>query len=121
MPRLIRLYLFSAACGIGLSVLFTALLLIFDIAHLRRLLLTAPGGGTALMMLMLFTAAPFSAVQFGIRIMALSEPGSGPPRGRRAGSPAHASRDSVSAICGASSPPCRADRGFPAKRRQKSR
>lgn len=72
MPRLVRLYLVSIACGIGLGLCFTALLILFDVAGLRHLLLASASGKIAIVMLVIFHSLLFSGVQFGIAIMRLA-------------------------------------------------
>lgn len=79
MPRLVRLYIISVLIGLVLSILFTALLLLLDVAGLRHLVLGSTAGWLAGLMLVIFNTIVFSGVQFGIRIMALGE--SKPPRG----------------------------------------
>lgn len=80
MPRLVRLYLHSIAAGLALAVMFTALLIGLDVAHLRHLVTHGGGAGVlAVIMLIAFNTIVFSGVQFGIAVMRLAE--SPPPRG----------------------------------------
>lgn len=83
MPRLVRLYVVSVLIGFALATLFTALLLVLDIAGLRHLVLGSPAGWLAAVMLVVFNSIVFSGVQFGIAVMRLAddEP---PSRGRAA-------------------------------------
>lgn len=83
MPRLVRLYLFSILVGIVLGLGFTALLLGFDVAGLRRLLTGSVGGWIGLAMLAFFHSVLFSGVQFGVAVMLMAEGRTRPPRGRR--------------------------------------
>ncbi|WP_134681348.1 hypothetical protein [Paracoccus ravus] len=82
MPGLIRLYLRSTVIGGVLAVVFVALLLGFDSAGLRHLLLGSGSGLVGLLLLTFFHALLFSGVQFGIRIMLMSEGDSRPRRGK---------------------------------------
>ena len=72
MPKLLRLYLISIAVGGSLAVIFTALLLAFDIAHLRHLVTSTNGGFIAVIMLIAFHTILFSGVQFGYAVMRLA-------------------------------------------------
>lgn len=78
MPRLLRLYLTSIAIGFALSLSFTALLMLFDIAGLRHLVTATQGGVIAVIMLIWFHTLLFSGVQFGYAVMRLArKPGGG--------------------------------------------
>lgn len=85
LPRLVRLYLRQVLIGFGLSAAFVALLLGFDVAHLRSLILATQGGAIAAFLLFFFNGLVFAGVQFAISIMRLAEPEPrDPPRGHRA-------------------------------------
>jgi hypothetical protein len=73
MPQLIRLYLYSIAAGFALALVFTALLLVLDVASLRHLAGGTQGGWIAVLMLVVFHAILFSGVQFAVRIMWMAE------------------------------------------------
>lgn len=79
MPHLVRLYLRSIVTGFVLAVIFTALLIGLDIAHLRHLVTHVSAGWLAVIMLVAFNTIVFSGVQFGISVMGLAE--SQPPAG----------------------------------------
>ncbi|MRX51306.1 hypothetical protein GI374_12795 [Paracoccus sp. S-4012] len=83
MPELVRLYIVNVAIGFCLAVLFTALLLILDVAHLRHLVLNTAGGWLAVLMLVVFNTIVFAGVQFGIAVMSLADKPTGPKGGRR--------------------------------------
>lgn len=84
MPKLIRLYIVSVAIGFALAALFVALLVWFDIANLRHLVLGQPMGWLAAIMLTVFHGIVFAGAQFAIAIMRLAEDDSGPQGGKRA-------------------------------------
>lgn len=94
MPKLLRLYLISIAIGGSLAVIFTGLLLAFDIAHLRHLVTSTSGGAIAVVMLVVFHTILFSGVQFGYAVMRLARRGDGGRgkgfRAAQAGGPARA-------------------------------
>lgn len=83
MPKLVRLYIVNVAIGFGLACLFTALLIAFDIAHLRHLVFSTQGGWLAVVMIVTFNTVVFAGVQFGIAVMRMAEPEDGPRGGRR--------------------------------------
>lgn len=80
MPKLIRLYIQSVAIGFGLSAVFAALMVGFDVMGLGHLILGSSSGLIALAMLIVFNGVVFSGVQFGLRIMMMAEDDT-PPRG----------------------------------------
>ena len=73
MPALVRLYLRSILWGILLGTAFTALVILIDIAGLRRLMLETTKGYLAIALMVGFSALLFSAVQFGIAVMRMAE------------------------------------------------
>ncbi|MFN4131133.1 MAG: hypothetical protein ACK4GC_15155 [Paracoccaceae bacterium] len=83
MPKLIRLYIVNVAIGFGIAVAFVAGLVWLDVAGLQRLILHAPMGWVAALMLVMFNGVVFAGVQFGIAIMRMAEPEDTPPRGPR--------------------------------------
>jgi hypothetical protein len=78
-----RLYIRNVWLGAGLSALFVGLLLGFDVAHLRHLILSSDIGYVALALLFVFNTVVFSGVQFAIAIMGMAEDGTPPGGGRR--------------------------------------
>lgn len=81
LPRLIRLYLRQIGIGFALSAVFVGLLLGFDVAHLRSLMLATQGGFLAAFLLFFFNGLVFAGVQFAITIMRMAEPEDKGPRG----------------------------------------
>jgi uncharacterized membrane protein len=84
MPKLIRLYITSVAIGFALSAVFLALLIGFDIAGLRHLVLETASGGIAAIMLFVMNGIIFAGVQFGIAIMRMADDDDEPRGGLRA-------------------------------------
>ncbi|WP_375689811.1 hypothetical protein [Pseudooceanicola sp. LIPI14-2-Ac024] len=82
MPKLVRLYITSVAIGFAVAAVFAALLITFDIGHLRHLA-QGPDGVLAVFLLWFFNGIVFSGVQFGFAIMRLAEKPEGPRGGRR--------------------------------------
>jgi hypothetical protein len=86
MPKLVRLYIRHVAIGFGLSAVFVALLLWFNIGNLGHLILTSDKGWIAIYMLFIGNGVVFASVQFAIMIMRMAEPEEPrKPRGRRIG------------------------------------
>jgi len=83
LPKLIRLYLRQIAIGFGLSAVFVGLLLGFNVANLRSLMLATQGGFVAAGMLFFFNGLVFAGVQFAITIMRMAAPEDKGPRGGR--------------------------------------
>lgn len=83
LPKLVRLYIVNVAIGFGLACLFTAMLIAFDVGHLRHLVMSAQGGWLAVVMMVMFNTVVFAGVQFSIAVMRLAEPEDGPRGGRR--------------------------------------
>ena len=72
LPRLVRLYIWQCLIGFGLSGLFTALLLWFNVAGLSSLVMATQGGFMALFLLFFFNGLVFAGVQFAITIMRMA-------------------------------------------------
>ncbi len=72
LPRLVRLYIWQCLIGFGLSGLFTALLLWFNVAGLASLVMATQGGFMALFLLFFFNGLVFAGVQFAITIMRMA-------------------------------------------------
>lgn len=86
MPRLVRLYIQQCLYGFALSVVFVGLLLALDVAGLRGLVGSTPGGWIAIVMLWFANGQVFAGVQFAITIMGMAEgEAQGPGPGRRLG------------------------------------
>lgn len=83
MPKLIALYIRSVAIGFGLSAAFLGLMLWFDVAGLRHLILGSDMGLVAAVMVFMFQGIVFAGVQFGIAIMMLADPDAPPMGGLR--------------------------------------
>lgn len=71
MTQLVRLYIISIAIGFCLSVVFVGMMLAFDVAHLRALILGSDMGLVALAMAVLAHGVLFSGVQFAISILSM--------------------------------------------------
>lgn len=69
MPKLIRLYIVNVAIGYGLSALFVAALVWFNIAGLGHLVLETPGGWLGGLMLWVSNGVIFAGAQFAIAVM----------------------------------------------------
>jgi hypothetical protein len=72
MPPLVRLYIRQVAIGFALAVVFVGLLMMFDVARLRSLILATEGGWLALFLLVFFNGIVFGGVQFAISIMRMA-------------------------------------------------
>lgn len=81
MPKLIRLYIVNVAIGFALSAAFLAMLVTFDVAGLRHLILGSDMGLVAALMIFVFQGVVFAGVQFAIAVMRLAEDDETPPRG----------------------------------------
>ena len=81
LPRLVRLYMRQVALGFALSAVFTGLLLGFNIANLRNLVLSTQGGYLAIFLLFFFNGLVFAGVQFAITIMRMADRDDDGPRG----------------------------------------
>lgn len=64
MPRVYRLYLLSAANGFGVALAFVAMILLFNVANLRHLVLTSDIGVMAAVVFWVLNGIVFSGVQF---------------------------------------------------------
>lgn len=81
MPKLITLYITNVLIGFAISGLFLGLVLAFDLAGLRHLVLETPSGWIAGLMFFLSNGIVFAGVQFAIAVMSLAEPQDKGPRG----------------------------------------
>lgn len=73
MPELVRLYIRSVAVGFGVSAVFTAGLVWFDVVGIGHLILGSDIGWIAALMMVFFNGIIFGAVQFAYRIMGMAE------------------------------------------------
>lgn len=73
LPRLVRLYIRQVFVGFALAAVFAGLLIGFNVANLRNLILTTSGGGIAAFILFFFNGLVFAGVQFGLTIMRMAE------------------------------------------------
>jgi hypothetical protein len=80
MPKLVRLYIVHSAIGFGLSAVFVAMLVGFNVAGLGRLVLGSDMGWIAAFMLVVVNGVVFAGAQFAIAVMRLAEDDT-PPRG----------------------------------------
>ena len=83
MPKLIRLYIIQVVAGFGVSAVFVAALLWFNVANLWHLVSGSDIGLIAVIMLWVLNGIVFAGVQFGISIMGMAED-DGPSGGKRA-------------------------------------
>ncbi|MFN4099956.1 MAG: hypothetical protein ACK4GT_09275 [Pararhodobacter sp.] len=81
LPELVKLYIRQVAIGFALSAVFVALLLGFNIANLRSLILATQGGYIAGFLLFFFNGLVFAGVQFAISIMRMGDDDDHGPRG----------------------------------------
>ena len=87
MPELVRLYIRSVFVGFGISVIFTAALVWWDVAGIGHLILGSDIGWIAAAMMVFFNGIVFAAVQFAVKIMAMADDGEGPKGGHGAREP----------------------------------
>lgn len=73
MPELIRLYIRQVFVGFGLSAVFVALILYFNVANLWHLVTHTDVGPLAVLLLWVFNGIVLAGVQFGISIMGMAE------------------------------------------------
>jgi hypothetical protein len=84
IPKLIRLYIRNVLIGFGISAIFVASLIAFDVAGLRHLMLGSSAGWMAIAMMWFANGIVFAGVQFGLAVMALRERDDTPRGGTRA-------------------------------------
>lgn len=82
MPKLIRLYITQCLIGFGISALFTAGLIYFDVMGLQRLILGSPDGILGAFLIFFSNGIVFAGVQFAISVMRLKDD-DGPQGGTR--------------------------------------
>lgn len=84
MPELVRLYIRSVFVGFGISAVFTAALVWWDVAGIGHLIMGSDMGWIAAVMMVFFNGIVFSAVQFAVKIMAMADDDQGPKGGHGA-------------------------------------
>lgn len=72
MPELVRLYIRQCLIGFAMAGVFVGLLVGFDVAGLRGLVMATQGGYLALFLLFFFNGLVFAGVQFGMTIMRMA-------------------------------------------------
>ena len=68
MPRVVKLYMTSALNGFGISLVFAALILVFNVANLRHLVGTSDVGVIAMVAFWVLNGIVFSGVQFAFAL-----------------------------------------------------
>ncbi|MDJ1008480.1 MAG: hypothetical protein QNJ13_11710 [Paracoccaceae bacterium] len=81
MPKLIRLYVTHSALGFLISGVFTALVVVFDIARLGYLVTHVEGGWLAAFLFFMLNGIVFAGVQFAIAVMRMAGAEDEGPRG----------------------------------------
>jgi len=84
MPELVRLYIRSVFVGFGVSAVFTAALVWWDVAGIGHLILGSDIGWIAAAMMVVFNGIVFAAVQFAVKIMSMGQDDEGPRGGHGA-------------------------------------
>lgn len=73
MPDHIKMILFHALVGFGISVAFTVMILAFNIGNLWHLVTHTAEGPVAVAMLVVFGTITFGSAQIGYKIMSMGE------------------------------------------------
>ena len=73
MPELIKLYIRHSLIGFGISAIFVALLLYFDVKNLWSMISRDEAAILVVFILWFFNGAVFASVQFGYAVMSLAE------------------------------------------------
>jgi len=73
MPELIKLYIRHSLIGFGISAIFVAMLLYFNIMNLWTLISHDQSAVLAVFILWFFNGAVFASVQFAYAVMSLAE------------------------------------------------
>ena len=81
MPELVRFYIRHVLIGFGLSAIFLAMLLCFDVAGLYGLITGSEAGLLAGLVFWVLNGIVFAGVQFGWAVMALGRNDDDGPRG----------------------------------------
>ena len=69
MTDLLRFLIRHAVLGMAIGIAFTAILLVFDIGHLRSLTAADPAGPGIRLLLAFFIGSTFASLQMGIAVM----------------------------------------------------
>lgn len=72
MPHHIRLYIRDCLLGFALGIVFSAALVILNVANLQHLIDSVEGGWLAFFLLCFFHGIVFAGVQFGITVMRMA-------------------------------------------------
>jgi hypothetical protein len=81
MPELVKLYIRNVIIGFGISAVFVAALLYFDVMGLWALVSGSKDGVLAVFILWVMNGIVFASVQFGWAVMALAQKDNDGPRG----------------------------------------
>ena len=81
MPKLIKLYIKNVLIGFAIAAAFVAMLLWFDVMHLRHLVASSDAGILAVAVLWFAHGIVFAGVQFAWAVMSLAEREDSGPRG----------------------------------------
>ncbi len=73
MPSFIKFLIFHAVAGFAFAIFVVLVLLAFDVAHLRSLLMASDQKWIALFVLTFFMGLTFGSVQMGIAIMRMGK------------------------------------------------
>ena len=73
MPELVKMYIRHVAIGFGISAVFVAGLMWFNVVNLAELVMASKGGYLAVFLLWFFNGLVFAGVQFGIAVMNMAE------------------------------------------------
>lgn len=73
MSDLVRLYVRQCLSGLALGIVFSAALVILNVANLGHLVGSVDGGWLAFALLAAFNGIVFAGVQFGISVMQLAK------------------------------------------------
>ena len=84
MPKLVRLYIKNVIIGFLIAAAFVAVLIGFDVAGLRHLMLGSPAGWMAIGMMWFANGIVFAGVQFAMAVMAMREKDDTPRGGTKA-------------------------------------
>lgn len=84
MPKLIRLYIVNVAIGYGLSAVFLAMMVWFNVANLGHLILETENGWIGGLMMFVSNGVIFAGAQFAIAVMRQASDDDEPRGGTRA-------------------------------------
>ena len=81
MPIIFRFYIKHCLIGFGISAVFVALLIYFNVANLGHLILGSDIAVLALTVFWILNGIVFAGVQTGVAVMLMSEDEAAPPNG----------------------------------------